>query len=85
MNNDIKVDLLCSVCGQLHNGLIFRELSSQPTSDAPWTHWALCPVKQDRVLLRVHNDRSDVVETNSPMKWPKDAKWQTLTLQEDGK
>ena len=44
----------CARCGLKHYGLLFERLEN-PIVDfgAKWTYWAMCPIKQQPILLKV--------------------------------
>lgn len=60
MNIDIRY---CARCEQDHKQLKFTEFSSHPIEDEEsgiiWTHWALCPVLNEPILLHIKETGAD--------------------------
>lgn len=57
MNIDVRN---CARCGQDHDALTFKQFQRPVTEDKDkdnetilWTHWAVCPVTDDPILLRL--------------------------------
>ena len=72
MNANVK---RCALCGQDHDALDFKELARplQYTDGKPWTHWAICPIKGDPILMRMETvfdpelfDKPDRLTIKSP-------------------
>ena len=45
----------CQRCGQDHKDLNFEVLSNSVTE---WTHWAMCPIVMQRILLQIVDDEN---------------------------
>ena len=57
----IKAIKRCARCGKDHDDLLFKEFV-RPIADAypdglPWTHWAMCPVNKDPIVLCIMQDK----------------------------
>lgn len=55
----IKSITSCARCGNDHESLLFKEMKRpipDGEDDVPWTHWALCPVSKDPILLCIMQD-----------------------------
>lgn len=48
----------CARCGLNHTGLVWVPFSRPPTGPdgVVWTHWAICPVSGDPILMRREPD-----------------------------
>lgn len=55
MNNNLIIDVKdCARCGQNHEQMEAKPFTNpvNDTDGAPWTHWFLCPVTGEPVLVQ---------------------------------
>jgi hypothetical protein len=60
----LKIDVKhCARCQQDHNQLEFKEFTINPieySDGTVWNYWALCPVTQEPILLKIRETGDQV-------------------------